>query len=37
VIPLSGRETASHGLPLIRKPFLEAALKRVMGETTGLC
>jgi predicted DNA-binding ribbon-helix-helix protein len=36
-ILLSGRETATQGLPLIRKPFLESDLKRVMSQTTGLC
>jgi CheY-like chemotaxis protein len=36
VILLSGRETDTHGLPLIRKPFLESDLKRVMSHTTGL-
>ena len=37
VILLSGRETEAHGLPLIRKPFLQSDLTRVMRETTGLC
>jgi len=37
VILLSGRETDSHGLPLIRKPFLQGDLTRVMQQTTGLC
>lgn len=37
IILLSGRESATHGLPLIRKPFLESDLKRVMSQTTGLC
>ena len=37
IILLSGRETTSRELPLIRKPFLESDLKRVMHETTGLC
>jgi CheY-like chemotaxis protein len=37
IILLSGRESTTHGLPLIRKPFLEADLKRVMSQTTGLC
>ena len=36
-ILLSGRESATQGLPLIRKPFLESDLKRVMSQTTGLC
>jgi two-component system, cell cycle response regulator CpdR len=33
IILMSGRETAPHGLPLIRKPFLEADLKRVLSAT----
>lgn len=37
IILLSGRESATHGLPLIRKPFLESDLKQVMSRTTGLC
>jgi two-component system, cell cycle response regulator CpdR len=37
VIQLSGRESDGHGFPLIRKPFLEADLRRVVIETTGLC
>jgi two-component system cell cycle response regulator CpdR len=37
VILLSGRETDAHGLPLIRKPFLQPDLKRVMSQTSGLC
>jgi CheY-like chemotaxis protein len=37
VILLSGRESTTHGLPLIRKPFLESDLKRVMSQVTGLC
>ena len=37
VILLSGREADGRGLPLIRKPFLEADLTRVMRQTTGLC
>lgn len=36
-ILLSGRETDTHGLPLIRKPFMQNDLVRVMEETTGLC
>ncbi len=32
VILLSGRESDSHGFPLIRKPFLRSDLQRVMGE-----
>ena len=37
VILLSGRESDGHGLPLIRKPFRESDLRRVMSETGGLC
>jgi len=37
MILLSGREADGHGLPLLRKPFLENDLVRVMRETTGLC
>ena len=37
VILLSGREADGRGLPLLRKPFLQTELVRVMRETTGLC
>jgi two-component system cell cycle response regulator CpdR len=37
VILLSGRESDSHCLPMIRKPFLQDELERVMRRTTGLC
>jgi two-component system, cell cycle response regulator CpdR len=37
VILLSGREADSHGFPILRKPFVEDDLRRVMKETTGLC
>ncbi len=37
VILISGREADSHGFPMIRKPFLQDDLRRVMKETTGLC
>jgi two-component system, cell cycle response regulator CpdR len=37
VLLLSGRETNSRGFPLLRKPFAEPDLRRVMAETTGLC
>jgi two-component system, cell cycle response regulator CpdR len=37
VILLSGREADGRGLPLLRKPFLQTDLVRVMRETTGLC
>ena len=36
-ILLSGRETDNHGFPMIRKPFFQDDLRRVMKETTGLC
>jgi CheY-like chemotaxis protein len=34
---LSGREGDGHGLPILRKPFLEDDLARTMSQTTGLC
>jgi CheY-like chemotaxis protein len=37
VILLSGRESDGYGFPIIRKPFLEADLLRVMSQTSGLC
>jgi two-component system cell cycle response regulator CpdR len=37
VILLSGRESEGYGFPLIRKPFLQSDLMRVMKATTGLC
>jgi CheY-like chemotaxis protein len=35
VILLSGRESENHGFPLIRKPFLQSELQRVMAQTMG--
>jgi CheY-like chemotaxis protein len=37
ILLLSGRETDAAGFPLLRKPFVESDLRRVMAETTGLC
>jgi two-component system, cell cycle response regulator CpdR len=37
VILLSGGETNSRGYPLVRKPFVQQDLVRVMERTTGLC
>lgn len=37
ILLLSGRESEGRGFPLLRKPFSEADLRRVMAETTGLC
>lgn len=37
ILLLSGREGDGHGLPLLRKPFLEEDLARTMSQTTGLC
>lgn len=37
VLLLSGRDHDGYGFPIIRKPFLESDLRRVMSETTGLC
>jgi CheY-like chemotaxis protein len=36
-ILLSGRESENRGFPMIRKPFFQDDLRRVMKETTGLC
>jgi len=36
-ILVSGRETDGYGYPLLRKPFLQNDLVRVLRETTGLC
>jgi len=35
VVLVSGAETDSHGLPLIRKPFVEADLRKVIRDLTG--
>jgi DNA-binding response OmpR family regulator len=37
VILLSGRESDSQGFPLIRKPFLKSALRRIMAEINASC
>jgi two-component system cell cycle response regulator CpdR len=37
IMVCSGRADAAHGLPLIRKPFTQEGLARVMAHTTGLC
>jgi CheY-like chemotaxis protein len=37
VILLTGGTADSRGLPLLRKPFVQSDLQRVMAETTGLC
>ena len=37
ILLLSGREPDGHEFPLIRKPFLEEDLRRVMQQTTGVC
>jgi CheY-like chemotaxis protein len=34
VILVSGRDGETHGFPLIRKPFLQTDLQRVMAQTT---
>ena len=36
LILVSGRETDGHGFPLLRKPFLQNDLARVIRETAGL-
>ena len=35
IILLSGKEADGRGLPLLRKPFLQSDLARVMSETSG--
>ena len=37
VVLLSGREHEGYGFPIIRKPFLQSDLRRLMAATTGLC
>src|ERR1044072_3525164 len=37
VLQLSGRERRRDGYPMIRKPFSEEELHRVMQQTTGVC
>jgi two-component system cell cycle response regulator CpdR len=37
VLQLSGRERRRDAFPMIRKPFSEDELARVMQETTGVC
>jgi CheY-like chemotaxis protein len=37
VILLSGRESKSHGFPLIREPFLKSDLQQVMAEINASC
>jgi two-component system, cell cycle response regulator CpdR len=37
ILLLSGRESDARGFPLLRKPFSQSDLRRVMTETTGLC
>ena len=37
VLQLSGRERRRDGFPMIRKPFTEDDLFRVMQQTTGAC
>jgi len=37
VLQLSGRERRRDGFPMIRKPFSEEDLARVMQQTTGVC
>jgi CheY-like chemotaxis protein len=37
VLQLSGRERRRDGFPLLRKPFDEDELRRVMQQTTGVC
>ena len=37
VLQLSGRERRREGFPMLRKPFSEEDLARVMQQTTGVC
>jgi two-component system cell cycle response regulator CpdR len=37
VLQLSGRERRRDGFPMLRKPFSEDDLARVMQQTTGVC
>ena len=37
ILLVSGRESDAHGFPLLRKPFSESDLRRLMAETTWLC
>jgi two-component system cell cycle response regulator CpdR len=37
VLLLSGRDHDGYGFPIVRKPFLQSDLHRVMSATTGLC
>ena len=37
VLQLSGRERRREGFPMLRKPFTEEDLARVMQQTTGVC
>jgi CheY-like chemotaxis protein len=37
ILLLSGRESDARGFRLLRKPFSESDLHRVMADTTGLC
>jgi two-component system, cell cycle response regulator CpdR len=37
ILQLSGRERRRDGYPMIRKPFSEEDLYRVMQQTTGVC
>jgi CheY-like chemotaxis protein len=37
ILLLSGREGDGHGLPILRKPFLEEDLARTMSQIIGLC
>jgi two-component system, cell cycle response regulator CpdR len=37
ILQLSGRERRRDGLPMIRKPFAEVDVFRVMQQTTGIC
>lgn len=37
VIAVSGQESNGSGIPVVRKPFIQEDLRRVMAQHTGLC
>ncbi len=37
VVLSSGAESDAHGWPLLRKPFLQSDLRRVMSDVGGVC
>lgn len=37
VLLVSGLESDGRGFPLLRKPFSQSDMRRIMADTTGLC